>query len=345
MFKRTEYLTSSVKGKLINSFLNKEISKSFQKSFESELTQKTISKEKSKKDLESNSKSFENTRPSSANSANRVSQSLQKKIKPTNINSAVPTNYQSLVKIFKEKIHFFNESLRNDNTDYLLFSFIILYTGIWGNDLENPILSFMQANIWNTYREILAKNDISSRIPLFPRMVRLKKIPQEELKKALSWFCMINYEKLETFKELYEFLRETFLYARKFYFISIILPEFKQSNKNTVKVENKKSIPKALNDSVVRYQTPMNSIKNGESRFLTPNFQRNKDKKVFLSTKAMNDLGNTFKIFWNKYSSDGEVECKSKENVFNDFKKQFKTPLGTESALHVLKLISEKLKN
>ena len=345
MFKRTEYLTSSIKGKLINTFLNKEISKSFQKSFESESAQKAILKEKPIKDLESNSKSFEITRPRSAHSANRISQSLQKKVQPTKINSAVPTNYQSAVKIFKEKVHFFHESLRNESTDYLLFSFIVLYTSIWGNDLENPILSFLQANIWNTYREILAKNDILTRIPLFPRMVRLKKIPQEELKKALSWFSMIKYEKLETFKELYEFLRETFLYARKFYFISIILPEYKQTPKNTAKVENNKSVPKALNSSVVRYQTPMNKTRIGENKFLTPNFQRNKEKKVFLSTKATNDLVNSFKLFWNKYSSDEGVETKSKEDVFKDFKKQFKTPLGTESALHVLKLISEKLKN
>lgn len=176
---------------------------------------------------------------------------------------------------------------------------------------------------------------------MFPRMIRMKKIPQDELKKALSWFCMIKYESLATFKELYEFVRESLLYARKFYLVSMILPEHKVVNK----VGGKKLPAKALNDSVIRYQTPMNMPRSRENKYLTPNSNGNKDKQVFLSNKAVSDLEKTFKIFWNKYESDCSAQTRSKEDVFKDFKTQVKTALSTESALHILKLITEKLKH
>lgn len=351
IFNRTEYLTSNVKSKLISTYVGKELAKSFQKSFEAELLQKSFNHEKNEDVSTVLSASFENTRPSSVNSSIRGRKLVENKqvsATGTKLASIVPLTYKNSLKVLQERINVFSESMRNENSDYLLFSFLLIYTGIWGNELENPVLSFVQANIWNSFREIIARDEFEKRIGNLPRMVSSRKVPQEELKKALSWFCMIRYDGLETLKELYEVIRETFIYARKFYFFSIVLPEYK----NTSKTETRSKLHKttqAAGKTLSKDRTHLNNSYDKIELEKTSNSKRliNRSTASKLSTdkKILSKWEKEFQTFWSKKTEKGKLVSYSKEKIFKEFKSISKLPLGTEISLLILNKISENLKN
>ena len=346
-FTRTEFLTSNIKSRLINTYVGKEISKSFQKSLDSELVKKSITNEKSEEINTDLSQSFENIRPSSVNSSirecklnkNRPSSSIG-----TKAVSNIPSSYKSSLKILQERLHNFDESLKNVNSDYLLYSFLIIYTGIWGNNLEKLVPSFVQSKIWNSFRDIIARTEFEKKIASLPRMVRSKKVPQEELKKALVWFCMIKIDELETLRELYDFIRETFIYARKFYFFTILLPEYKYN----ARYENKiilHNTTQESNKSLVRDRTSLSICNNKIEMQKSNNVKRAFTSKNTKTDNSFLRWGTTFSKFWDNKSESFKENLVSKEKIFKEFKEYCNCALDTEISLFILNKISENLNN
>ena len=350
IFNRAEYLTSNVKSKLISTYVGKELAKSFQRSFETELLQKSFTNDKTEDLNTVLSTSFEHTRPSSVNSTVRgrkVAESKPAAAAGGKVASIVPSSYKNSLKVLQGRINMFNESLRNENSDYLLFSFLLIYTGIWGNDLDNPVLSFVQANIWNSFREIIARDEFEKRVAMLPRMVSSRKVPQEELKKALSWFSMIRHDGLETLKELYDVIRETFVYARKFYFFSIVLPEHKNPARTEVRGKVHKSA-QAANKTLVKDRSSLNSsldkIELEKVSSTKRPTNRSTASRLAVDSKVLSKWEKEFKSFWSKKSAGGRG-ADSKEKIFKEFKASCKCTLGTEISLFILNKISENLKN
>lgn len=342
-FDRTDFLTSNIKSRLINSYTGKEISKSFKKS----LDKKSFTKENSEDINTDLSSSFENIRPSSVNSStitykltkNRPNSSIGVKLV-----SNIPSSYQNSLKVLQERLNNFDEGLKNENSDYLLYSFLIIYTGIWGNDLEKSVLSFVQANIWSSFREIISRSEFEKRIASLPRMIRSKKVPQEELKKALTWFCMIRIDELETLKELYDFIRETFIYARKFYFFTILLPEYKYASRNEYKtiIQN---ISQTSSKPPVRDRTPLNISYDRIELEKTNSTKRGITIKNPTTDKVFSKWEKIFTKFWNDKIKSFNENLLSKEKIFREFKEYSNCVLGTDISLFILNKISENLKN
>ncbi|OMJ70613.1 hypothetical protein SteCoe_31356 [Stentor coeruleus] len=373
-FQRSDYLDSRVKYMLIDTFVKKDcLDQSF--SHSSYKCEETSFEKPCFVDLNSSEillsippliKSENPTRPNSSCSQKSVSFQVSKFHDP----SLSETYHTAITNISLKTLKSLEKYPNNDNLECLLYSFLIIYTSIKNNKdiLKNIVL--MRSKSFTIFKNFLTIPDkFIKSIKLIPKNIRQKKISLTDLKKSLAWFNMVSLENLGEYLYIYDFIKETLVYSRKFYCVSIVfndhkLPLGNKDNKLLNCVEKNhlylKNIGK-INEVVGRFnesieevdentlrppQSSKRPLKNPKLCLFT-NKLKEKNTFFLMSSRIVQKNKEGFARFWlkneEKYKKVTENKIKQVLDVFQDFQTWAGHEITGEGAKIVQQDIAAKL--
>lgn len=373
-FQRSDYLDSRVKYMLIDSFVKKEcLDLSF--SHSSYKCEETSFEKPCLADLNTSEilafvpplvKSEDPTRPNSSCSQKSATFQTSKCHDP----SLSDTYHMAITNLSQKTLKSLEKLPNTDNLECLLYSFLILYTSIKGNaDMLNGVV-LMRSKAFNIFKSFLSfPEKLIKNIKLIPRIIRQKRLGLSDLKKSLAWFNMVSSENLGAFLCIYDFIKETLAYSRKFYCVSIVFNEYKLPlgnkenkllncvEKNHLYAKNLQKMNEGigrLNESIEEVnentlRPPQNMrkpLKNPKLCMFT-NKLKEKNTVFLMSSRIVQKNKEGFSRFWlknaEKYQKGTENKIKQVLDVFQDFQVWAGYEINGEGAKIVQQDIAAKL--
>ncbi|OMJ72129.1 hypothetical protein SteCoe_29513 [Stentor coeruleus] len=373
-FQRSDYLNSRVKHILIESLIKREcLDSSFS---HSSYRGEEISFDKScTSDL--NSSEILSVIPPLIKSENPSRPSSSCSTKSSNLqaykyqDSSIPDSYfTSINNISLKTIKAYEKAQNSGNLECLLYSFLIIFTGIKRNaDVLHSVV-LMRNKAFSIFKGFLSVpgNFIKS-LRGIPRIIRQKRLSLNDLKKSLAWFNMSSMENLGIYASLYEFVKETLAYSRKFYCVPIVFDENKtplsvKDNKGPNKVEKNhfyaKNTQKNTEVSIVFTESAdedsentlrptharKKSLKNPKMCSYTSKF-KDKNNSFLMNSRIVQKSKDAFTKYWqgnkNKYTSITENKLKQVFDVFQDFQNYIGHEITGEGAKIIQQDIAVKL--
>ncbi|OMJ66532.1 hypothetical protein SteCoe_36589 [Stentor coeruleus] len=373
-FQRSDYLNSRVKYMLIDSFVKRDgLDLSFSNS--SCKCEETSFEKPSLVDLNSSEilssvppliKSEDPTRPNSSCSQKSSTFQTSKCHDP----SLSDTYHMAITNLSSKTLKSLEKYPNNDNLECLLYSFLILYTSIKGNSDMLKGIVLMRSKAYVIFKNFLTAPDkLIKNIKLIPRIIRQKRLGLSDLKKSLAWFNMVSSENLGAFIYVYDFIKETLAYSRKFYCVSLVFNEYKlplgnKDNKLLNCVEKNhlysKNLGKMnevvgrLNESIEEVnentlrppQSAKRPLKNPKLCMFT-NKLKEKNTVFLMSSRIVQKNKEGFAKFWvkneGKYKNVTENKIKQVLDVFQDFQAWAGYEITGEGAKIVQQDIAAKL--
>lgn len=372
-FQRSDYLNSRVKHMLIESLIKREcLDSSFSHSSyrgEDNSFDKSITTDLNSSEILSVIppliKSKNPSRPSSSCSAK--SSNLQAyKYQDSSISDSYFTSINSIT---LKTIKAYEKTQNSGNLECLLYSFLIIFTGIKRNaDVLHGVI-LMRNKAFSIFKGFLSVpgNFIKS-LRGIPRVIRLKRLSLNDLKKSLAWFNMVSIEDLGIYASLYEFVKETLAYSRKFYCVPIVFNECKgplsvKDNKGPNKIEKNhfyvKNMQKNTEMSIVLTESAdedsentlrptharKKSLKNSKMCSYASKF-KDKNANFLLNSRIVQKSKDAFAKYWqgnkDKYTNLTENKLKQVFDVFQDFQNSIGYEIAGEGAKIIQQDIAAK---
>ncbi|OMJ79517.1 hypothetical protein SteCoe_20443 [Stentor coeruleus] len=257
IFEKPIYSNNSIKGKLIDNFFRSHSISFIGKIENSSKIQDQPKPEKPEILCHSSSsqsltiirvghKSPPRSRPSSVCSAQSTNTLASNFYDPTI--SSVFT--MAIKNINIKKVQYLQKATRDENSQYLVNAFLILLAQNETNVDFSTGLKIMKTSVWGIFERYLYKPGFFIQIiRAMPKLIKRKKIPENDVRRALGLFNMVEIDKIGVYYSLYTFVKECFNYINECYNLPIV---FKQKNS-----ENKPRRLKRRGDKSSRVQSEL----------------------------------------------------------------------------------------
>ena len=369
-FQRPSHLNFSVKQMLIENFLHQESQKP--DSVLASLKLNTIKKELPTTGLNSSqiisqssiNKLLDSSRPSSACSS-KSTNLYNTQHQDSNISSEFLLAINKItLKVIKEC----QKGIPNENIELLVFSFLIILKNSDKALNKNYGLKLIRTNSFEIFKKLLTvPGNFVKQIRALPATIRVKRVPEKDLKKSLAWLNMVNYETLSVFKPIHDLLVQLFLYSKKYYSFPITFTTFfdkSKKNKNKInfsytKTEENSEFKllnnKALTTSIKNYHPILeinnendlqieNSLKQSKKKpdlslNTTTRKQKTKNEIFFQNSRIIQKIHEKFLSFLkNKKQNEEFVEENFREKIKNAIN-EFSNTLNENLVLKAVKYL------
>lgn len=149
----------------------------------------------------------------------------------TFFDSEISSDYcVSIRNITTKTVQFWQRAPKDENSQCLVNSFLLLLEqNITKVDLSSGMKS-MKTIVWPTFDQFLYKPGFLIQvIRNLPRSIRAKSIMENDAKKSLGLFNMVDIRKLGMYKSLYIFIKESLNYISECYNLPMVLKKTRNS--------------------------------------------------------------------------------------------------------------------
>ncbi|OMJ82095.1 hypothetical protein SteCoe_17315 [Stentor coeruleus] len=132
--------------------------------------------------------------------------------------------------ITTKTVQFWQRAPKDDNSQYLVNAFLLLLEqNITKVDLSSGMKS-MKTIVWPTFDQFLSKPGFLIQvIRNLPKTIRAKSILENDAKKSLGLFSIVDIRKLGMYKSLYIFIKESLNYISKYYNLPMVFKKTRNS--------------------------------------------------------------------------------------------------------------------
>ena len=175
---------------------------------------------------------------------------------------------------------------KNENSLCLVFSLLMILAEIDDNIDFTPGVKILRSRVWQTFLSYISKPGLFVQIiKKLPKLIKDRKIPENDIKKAAGLFNMVSLNKITEFKIIYDLVKEALLYIKDCYGINILFkpPKDIQKKVNKYTFTDEKPVGKHRNASV--------QVQNFETSIVVnifPKSTKNESKELSFSSEIFN---------------------------------------------------------